>query len=50
MFSFLDYNGLQHYWWIIVSLLGALLVFMLFVQGGHTHLFLAKTEKERPCF
>lgn len=48
MFSFLDYNGLQHYWWIIVSLLGALLIFMLFVQGGQTLIFsLAKTEKEK---
>lgn len=48
MFSFLDYNGLQHYWWIIVSLLGALSVFMLFVQGGQTLIFsLAKTEKEK---
>ena len=48
MFSFLDYNGLQHYWWIIVSLLGALLVFMLFVQGGQTLIFsLAKNEKEK---
>ena len=48
MFSFLDYNGLQHYWWIIVSLLGALLVFLLFVQGGQTLIFsLAKTEKEK---
>ena len=48
MFSFLDYNGLQHYWWMIVSLLGALLVFMLFVQGGQTLIFsLAQTEKEK---
>ena len=48
MFSFLDYSGLQHYWWIIVSLLDALLVFMLFVQGGQTLIFsLAKTEKEK---
>ena len=48
MFSFLDYNGLQHYWWMIISLLGALLVFMLFVQGGQTLIFsLAKTEKEK---
>lgn len=48
MFSFLDYSGLQHYWWMIVSLLGALLVFMLFVQGGQTLIFsLAKTEKEK---
>ena len=48
MFSFLDYNGLQHYWWMIVSLLGALLDFKLFVQGGQTLIFsLAKTEKEK---
>ncbi len=49
MFSFLDYSGLQHYWWIIVSLLGALLVFMLFVQVADKRsiLSLAKTEKEK---
>ena len=27
---------LQHYWWFIISLLGALLVLMLFVQGGQS--------------
>lgn len=26
------YIFLQHYWWFLVSLLGALLVFLLFVQ------------------
>ena len=25
---------LQHYWWLLISLLGAFLVFLLFVQGG----------------
>ena len=30
---------LQHYWWAVVSLLGALLAFLLFVQGGQTLLF-----------
>ncbi|MDR0536203.1 MAG: cytochrome d ubiquinol oxidase subunit II [Puniceicoccales bacterium] len=30
---------LQHYWWFLVSLLGALLVFMLFVQGGQSLLY-----------
>jgi len=30
---------LQHYWWIIVSLLAALLVFLMFVQGGQTFIF-----------
>ena len=48
MFSFLDYSGLQHYWWILVSLLGALLVFMLFVQGGQSLIYtLASNEKEK---
>ena len=30
---------LQHYWWIIVSLLGSLLVFLMFVQGGQSMIF-----------
>jgi cytochrome d ubiquinol oxidase subunit II len=39
---------LQHYWWLLVSILGALFVFMTFVQGGQTLLYtLAKTEDER---
>jgi cytochrome d ubiquinol oxidase subunit II len=33
------YALLQHYWWFIVSLLGAILVFLLFVQGGQSLLF-----------
>ncbi|MDR2064736.1 MAG: cytochrome d ubiquinol oxidase subunit II [Prevotellaceae bacterium] len=33
------YTFLQHYWWLLVSLLGALLVFLLFVQGGQSLLF-----------
>lgn len=42
------YIFLQHYWWFIVSLLGALLVFLLFVQGGQTLIYtLGKTETER---
>lgn len=39
---------LQHYWWIIISLLGGVLVFLLFVQGGQTLLYtIAKNEDER---
>lgn len=39
------YIALQHYWWFLVSLLGALLVFLLFVQGGQSLLFMiGKTE------
>lgn len=30
---------LQHYWWIIVSLLASLLVFLMFVQGGQTMIY-----------
>jgi cytochrome d ubiquinol oxidase subunit II len=33
------YIILQHYWWFLVALLGALLVFLLFVQGGQSLLF-----------
>lgn len=42
------YILLQHYWWFIVSLLGALLVFLLFVQGGQTLIYnVGKTDDER---
>ncbi len=44
----LTYEFLQQYWWFVVSLLGAILVFLLFVQGGNSLLFtLGKTELER---
>jgi len=35
----ITYLFLQHYWWFLVSLLGALLVFLMFVQGGQSLLF-----------
>ncbi|MDE6828096.1 MAG: cytochrome d ubiquinol oxidase subunit II, partial [Alistipes sp.] len=39
---------LQHYWWFVISLLGALLVFLLFVQGGQALLpYLGRTEEDR---
>lgn len=42
------YIFLQHYWWFIISLLGALLVFLLFVQGGQGMLYLiGRTDTER---
>ncbi len=48
MFENLSLLQLQQYWWIIMSLLGALLVFLLFVQGGQTMIYrLGKTETER---
>lgn len=44
----MTYSFLQHYWWFLVSLLGALLVFLMFVQGANSMLFsLGRTEAER---
>lgn len=44
----MDYVALQQYWWVLVSLLGALLVFLLFVQGANSLLFsLGETAEER---
>lgn len=44
----LTYMFFQQYWWFLVSLLGALLVFLLFVQGGQTLIYtIGKTENER---
>ncbi len=43
-----DISLLQHYWWFLVSLLGALLVFLMFVQGGQSLIWtLGKTEEQR---
>ena len=42
----MTYIFLQHYWWFIVSLLGALLVFLMFVQGANSLVYsLGKTEE-----
>ena len=44
----LSHPALQQYWWIIVSLLGSLLVFLLFVQGGQTLIYrLGEDETQR---
>jgi len=44
----ITYSFLQQYWWFIISLLGGILAFLLFVQGGQSMLFsLSKTEDER---
>lgn len=43
-----EYGFLQQYWWFIVSLLGGILVFLLFVQGGNALIFSAgRSEDER---
>jgi len=48
MFENLSLETLQIIWWMIVSLLGSILVFMMFVQGGQTLIFqIAKTDDER---
>lgn len=48
MFGSLSLTQLQEYWWLIFAILGALFVFMTFVQGGQTLLHtLGKTEQER---
>ena len=48
MFETLSYTVLQQYWWILVSLLGSILVFLLFVQGGQTLIYqLGKTDSDR---
>lgn len=47
MFENLSYLALQEYWWAIIALLGGILVFMLFVQGGQTLLYtIGKTDTE----
>lgn len=44
----MTYEFLQSYWWFLVSLLGAILVFLMFVQGANTLIFcLGKTAEER---
>lgn len=44
----ITYEFLQHYWWFLIALLGGLLVFLSFVQGGNVLIFLAgKSEDER---
>ena len=44
----MDYTIFQQYWWFLVSLLGAILVFLLFVQGANSMVFsLGSNEQER---
>lgn len=44
----ITYAFLQNYWWFLIALLGGLLVFLLFVQGGNALIFLAgRDEAER---
>ena len=44
----ITYEFLQQYWWFLISLLGGLLVFLLFVQGANFLIFIAgKDENQR---
>ena len=43
----MDYTFLQEYWWLLISILGALLVFMLFVQGGQSMLLQDMPDEQR---
>lgn len=43
----LTLSFLQHYWWAVISLLAALLVFLMFVQGGQSMLFYFREEGQK---
>jgi len=48
MAEILSHITLQHYWWVIISLLAAILVFLMFIQGGQTLIYtIGKTEFEK---
>ena len=48
MFERMTHLALQQYWFVIISVLGALLVFLLFVQGGQSLIYrIGKTKAER---
>ncbi|MGI6656660.1 MAG: cytochrome d ubiquinol oxidase subunit II [Desulfobulbus sp.] len=48
MIEQLDYTTLQHLWWLLCSIVGALFLFLNFVQGGQSLLWqVGKTETER---
>ena len=44
----ISHSFLQEYWWFLISLLGSLLVFLMFVQGGQSFIFtLAAGESQK---
>ncbi|PRZ02083.1 cytochrome bd-I ubiquinol oxidase subunit 2 apoprotein [Marinilabilia salmonicolor] len=46
MFEALSHLALQQYWWIIISVLGGALVFLMFVQGGQTLIYQVGKDKD----
>lgn len=47
MTTMISYLFLQSYWWVIISLLAALLVFLMFVQGGQSMIFTLPDNETR---
>lgn len=48
MFENLSYFALQQYWWVLISVLAALFVFLTFVQGGQTLIYsIGKNETQK---
>ena len=48
MIAQLDYSTLQHLWWLLCSVVGALFLFLTFVQGGQSLLWqVAKSQTEK---
>lgn len=48
MTTMISHLFLQQYWWIIISLMAGILVFLMFVQGGQSMIFsLSKTDLQR---
>jgi cytochrome d ubiquinol oxidase subunit II len=43
----MELSLLQSYWWLLISVLGAILVFLLFVQGGQSMLYCAPNDECR---
>lgn len=43
----ITYAFLQNYWWLLISILGALLVFLMFVQGGQSLLVCLPDDAEK---
>ncbi len=42
----MTYAFMQHYWWFLVALLGAILVFLMFVQGANSLIFSLGRNKD----
>jgi cytochrome bd ubiquinol oxidase subunit II len=48
MLALISQSFLQGYWWIIISLLAGLLLFLMFVQGGQSFIFtLPRSDMQR---